>query len=94
MALTYVVAYDISDDGRRARVAATVQVWGNRVQRRVFVCTLDPDQLTELTDRLAGIIDPDTDSVYAFRQCSACWDAAVVLGQATVEEEPRYWAIL
>lgn len=56
MALTVVIASDISDDRRRARVAATIQVWGNRIQRSVFICTLDHDQLTDLTARLAEII--------------------------------------
>lgn len=94
MALTVVVAYDISDDQRRARVAATIQVWGNRIQRSVYLCTLDPAQLTDLSSRIAGIIDPDTDSVYAFRQCGACWDDVVVLGLATIDDDPYYWAVL
>jgi CRISPR-associated protein Cas2 len=94
VAVTVVLAYDISDDRRRARVAATVQQWGDRVQRSVFVCTLDHAQLAELSDRIGQIIDPDTDSVYVFRQCAACWDDVVVLGQASVEDEPYYWAVL
>jgi hypothetical protein len=40
------------------------------------------------------IIDVDTDSVYSFRQCAACWDAVGVLGQATVADEPLFWAVL
>lgn len=94
MALTVVIAYDISDDNRRARAAATIQVWGNRIQRSVYLATLDHAQLADLTARLAAIVDPDTDSVYAFRQCATCWDAVTVLGQATVDDEPRYWAVL
>ena len=33
MALTYVVAHDISDDHRRSRVAAMLQAYGDRIQR-------------------------------------------------------------
>jgi hypothetical protein len=40
------------------------------------------------------MIDTSTDSVYAFRQCAACWDTVGVVGQATVADEPYYWAIL
>jgi CRISPR-associated protein Cas2 len=94
VALTAVVAYDISEDRRRARVAATIQQWGDRVQRSVFVCTLDHTQLAELTDRVKEIINPDTDSVYVFRQCAACWHDVIVLGQASVDDEPYYWAVL
>ncbi len=94
MALTHVIAYDISQDARRARVAALLQAYGNRVQRSVFVCAVEPDVLQQLRDRLAGMINPRTDSLYAFRQCSACWESVTVLGQATVTHEPLYWAVL
>lgn len=95
MALTVVIAYDIVEDRRRARLAATLQQWGDRVQRSVFICTLDdPDQLTELLTRAGEIIDVGTDSVYAFRQCATCWDRIGIVGQATVEPDTYYWAIV
>lgn len=94
MALTVVIAYDISEDRRRSRVAATLQAYGDRVQRSVFVATLEAETLREVRDRVDGIIDHDTDSVYVFRQCAACWDAIGIHGQATVEDEPLYWAVL
>lgn len=94
VALTMVIAYDISEDRRRARVAATLQQWGDRVQRSVFICALDHAQLAEVTDRIGEIIDADTDSIYMFRQCAGCWQDVVVLGQATVDDEPYYWAVL
>lgn len=94
MALTHVIAYDISDDTRRAHVAAILQAHGDRVQRSVFVCSLEPDVLRELCDRIKSIISPRTDSVYVFRQCAPCWDAVGVYGQATVADEPIYWGVL
>jgi CRISPR-associated protein Cas2 len=94
VALTVVIAYDISEDRRRARTAATLQQWGDRVQRSVFVCTMEPAALAELLERVGDIINVDTDSVYCFRQCAPCWDAVHVLGQASVEEEPLFWAVL
>jgi CRISPR-associated endonuclease Cas2 len=61
MALTHVIAYDISDDGRRARVAAVLQAHGDRVQRSVFVCTLEADILQVIlfarTDH-SGVVQP------------------------------------
>jgi len=94
VALTYVIAYDISEDGRRARLAAILQSYGDRVQRSVFVCPLDADALQELCHRASQIINPRTDSLYVFRQCSTCWDAVGVYGQAAVTDEPLYWAVL
>ena len=92
--MTVVVAYDISEDRRRSWVAATLQTCGDRVQRSVFVCLLDADQLTDLLARVTDMIDTDTDSVYAFRQCAACWDIVGIVGQATVDDDPYYWAVL
>jgi CRISPR-associated protein Cas2 len=92
--MTVVVAYDISEDRRRARVAATLQQCGDRVQRSVFVATLDGEQVTDLLAQVTDMINTTTDSVYAFRQCAACWETVGVVGQATVEDEPYYWAVM
>lgn len=94
MTMTVVITYDISEDRRRARVAATLQRCGDRVQRSVFICSLDQDQHTEIMALITDLIDADTDSVYAFRQCSTCWDTIGIIGQATVDEAPYYWAVL
>jgi CRISPR-associated protein Cas2 len=94
MALTHVIAYDISEDRRRARLAAVLQAYGDRVQRSVFVCTLEPDLLEDIRNRVAEIINPETDSVYVFRQCAACWEDVGIHGQASVSDEPLFWAVL
>ena len=94
MALTVVIAYDISQDRRRSRVAATLQQCGDRVQRSVFICALDAEQLTDLLHHVTDMIDTATDSVYAFRQCATCWDTVGIVGQATVKDDPYYWAVL
>jgi CRISPR-associated protein Cas2 len=94
VALTHVIAYDISDDRRRARVAAVLQAYGDRVQRSVFVVTVGEDMLREARDRISQIINPQTDSVYIFRQCAACWETVGIYGQATVSRETLYWAVL
>lgn len=91
---TVLVCYDISRDDDRARVAATLQVWGDRIQRSVFVCTLEPADLADLTTRVAAIIDTHTDAVHIVPACGACWDGITVLGQATVDPDELYWAVL
>lgn len=94
MALAHVIAYDISDDTRRAHLAAILQAHAGRVQRSVFVCSVEPDVLRELCDRVRSIINPRTGSVYVFRQCAPCWDAVGIYGQATVAGEPIYRGVL
>ena len=94
MALTYVIAYDISEGRRRAQVAATLQTYGDRIQRSVFVCTLEAPLLAEVRTRVSAMINPETDSIYIFRQCAACWEAVGIHGQATVDDQVLYWAVL
>lgn len=91
---TVVICYDISRDDNRARVAATLQTWGDRVQRSVFCRTLEPADLTDLTNRLATIIDTRTDAVHVVPLCHTCWTDITVLGQATTEPATLYWAAL
>ena len=80
---------------RRARVAAVLQTYGDRIQRSVFICTLEQDVLQEIRNRVDEITNPVPDSVYVFRQCGgSCWEAVGIHGQATVADEPLYWAVL
>ena len=43
-----VAAYDVSQDDRRARLAAVLQSLGEGVQRSVFVLSLDDEELAGL----------------------------------------------
>ena len=94
MAVTVVVAYDVSEDRRRSRLAAVLQAYGDRIQRSVFLATVDADTLQEISDHARDIVDLDVDSVYFFRQCGTCWDGVGILGQATAAPPEYYWAVL
>jgi CRISPR-associated protein Cas2 len=88
-----IAAYDVSEDPRRARLATLLQATGDRVQRSVFVLSLDDTELRDLRERAAQIIDVDHDSLYyLFRQCGACWDVLDCLGQADPPQPVLYWA--
>lgn len=62
------VTYDVQTDSKEGkrrlrRVARACEDWGQRVQYSVFECDLNPAQWTALRARLAGLIDPQTDSL-------------------------------
>ena len=62
------VTYDVSTEppaGRRRlrRVANACKDFGQRVQLSVFECDVEPAQWVALKARLAGEIDPATDSL-------------------------------
>ena len=94
MALTVVAAYDVSDDNRRARLAALLQTCGDRVQWSVFVLTIDGENLADLLARGRALIDPEEDSLYIFRQCASCWDQLICIGQAHPPTQELFWAVL
>ncbi|MEW6753807.1 MAG: CRISPR-associated endonuclease Cas2 [Candidatus Latescibacterota bacterium] len=62
------VSYDVSTVEARGRrrlrqVSKLCTSWGQRVQRSVFECDVDPAQWTRLRGRLVALIDPEVDSL-------------------------------
>jgi CRISPR-associated protein Cas2 len=57
------VAYDVSDDLRRDRVAVTLQRFGERVQYSVFIVDGRPADFVRLRCTLEAIIDRNIDRV-------------------------------
>lgn len=92
--MTTLVCYDISRDDHRARVAAYLQQWGDRIQRSVYVCLFDADELDEVADTITEMVDTGRDAVHILPLCAACWDRMVTIGQAEAEPEQPYWLVL
>lgn len=80
--LTWVV-YDIVDDKIRDRIAKTCKGYGlYRVQKSVFLGTLNKNQIDELAIQCEDIINTDEDSVYVFPMCDDDFKKVKLLGQA------------
>ncbi|MDI9385876.1 MAG: CRISPR-associated endonuclease Cas2 [Verrucomicrobiota bacterium] len=94
MALTTVAAYDVREDSRRARLAALLQSYGDRIQKSVFLLGTAPEDLDTLCTRAADIIDAETDSVWIIRQCSDCWEVVIRIGQAEPPAKVLLWAVM
>ncbi len=87
--LTWVI-YDITNDRLREKAArASLQSGLIRVQKSVFLGTLDPNTCDELILRLDALIDADHDSVYVFPMCQPDFAKATFLGQAFDQERVR-----
>lgn len=90
----YVVAYDIRDDRRRAKVAKILEDFGDRAQYSVFEMDLDYlDQLATLCHRLGDVIDPTQDGVRVYFLCKSCRDKATVLGQGQIYRDEDVYVI-
>ena len=62
----YVIAYDITDDGRRTDVFEYLRRWGNHLQYSVFRCELGKTALADLHAELDEIINHDEDQILFF----------------------------
>jgi CRISPR-associated protein Cas2 len=58
----WLIAYDVTDDARRGRIARQLSTYGDRIQYSVFLVDARPAKLVRLRAALAALIDP-SDSV-------------------------------
>jgi len=93
MALSAVLAYDISNNNSRSRVAAMVSIWGDRVQRSVYHITLSESDLDGLLHRIEQLIDVHHDAVNVYLQCRSCHGKARHVGQAVIPSPEPYWIL-
>lgn len=93
-ALTVVVAYDVREDGDRAKIAALLQVHGNRLQKSVFLLNVDEEELRELMERIGPFLDHGVDRLLVARQCKSCWEQAEFLGQADSQPSSLCWTVM
>ena len=91
--MQYVVCYDISDDARRSRLAATLLDFGARVQESVFVANLDSQLAAKMLDRIRRLVEPRTDGVHVFELCAACAAKTATFGEAELVKDERYYVI-
>jgi CRISPR-associated protein Cas2 len=67
-----IVAYDITEHKRLAKIAKICEDYGVRVQYSVFECRLEADRFDQFWADLIGSIDSATDRIVAYKVCAAC----------------------
>jgi CRISPR-associated protein Cas2 len=89
--MQYIVCYDIADDARRNRLAATLLDFGQRVQESVFMANLDDELAERMMERIGKSIDNHWDRVHIFSLCRSCSPRVIVMGTAeTVADQDFY----
>jgi len=76
-----IVAYDIADPRRLARIARIMKDYGKRVQKSVFEVDLTESRFQEMKERAERTMDLGEDGVKYYPLCERCSDTLVVLGQ-------------
>jgi CRISPR-associated protein Cas2 len=59
----YVLAYDITTDTRRTRVAKTLESYGDRLQYSVFIVDVKPAKMIRLKTTVTAHMELATDSL-------------------------------
>lgn len=85
------VAYDISDDRRRAAVSEMLGGFGPRVQLSVFEIQYDgPAELAALLRRIESTIDSDNDQVRCYELGHRLEGRRTIIGDRRLEEHISY----
>jgi len=66
-----VVAYDVSDDARRVRVATALAAMGDRAQRSVFVVRGSQRSLDRLATEVRDLVEGG-DALLSAQLCASC----------------------
>ncbi len=81
-----VVAYDIADPKRLARVAKICQDFGVRVQYSIFECHLPEDEFEDLWLSLLETIDESEDRIVAYKLDARCARQTMTAGTMVCSE--------
>ncbi|NOX37249.1 MAG: CRISPR-associated endonuclease Cas2 [Calditrichaeota bacterium] len=77
----YLICYDIEDDRQRSRMAHLLEGFGERVQKSVFECQLDPPGRQRLLRRIQQEFEPQgRDSIRIYPLCADCCRRALGMG--------------
>jgi CRISPR-associated protein Cas2 len=90
---TLLVAYDVADDSRRARVAAALSRVGLRFQYSLFMCQVEGSRTEEFMAKISALIDAEVDRLFMLPLCATCGESAVAIGSCTRELEDVMWVI-
>ena len=83
----YVIAYDIPNDRRRARVHKILSGFGTWTQYSLFECFLSKKELILLKAKLAKHLDDTQDSVRFYPLCLNCVQKVETVGGHPPTEE-------
>lgn len=68
----YVLCYDVPDNHRRARLVKCLSNYGSRTQKSIFEAVLDTRLFSRMERDVLTIINPTTESFFAYYLCAAC----------------------
>ncbi len=67
----YIIAYDVAEDGKRAKLAHLLLDYGDRVQKSVFEADLNSSEVEEILERASKYLASE-DSLRLYPLCRSC----------------------
>lgn len=85
------VAYDISNNKRRARLHKLLENYGTPVQYSVFECIINEKDLKKMGHQIRKLLRPRLDHVRIYTLCGTCQKKIKVIGRHEItEQKPLY----
>ena len=91
--MNMIVAYDIADVKRLARIAKIIKNYGIRVQKSIFEVDVTPRIFVEMKQRVENIIMPEEDGVKYFPLCEKCAGTVEIIGQGVFTDPDEEYYI-
>lgn len=90
--MNMIVAYDIADPKRLAKIAKIMKDYGDRVQKSIFEVTARGGVFNQLRRRVEAIIVPEEDGVKYFPVCEKCSGTVEIIGQGVfIDPDQEYY---
>jgi CRISPR-associated protein Cas2 len=92
--MNMIVAYDIADVKRLAKVARVVKDYGLRVQKSIFELEINIQSFLEMKARVENEIVPEEDGVKYFPLCEKCAGTLEIIGQGIfIDPDEEYYVL-
>lgn len=88
-----IITYDVTDDKRREKIATQLKNYGQRVQKSVFECYLEKEQLIELKEKLEKIMDFAEDNIRYYYLCKKDEKNIKFLGENIIYKNEDYFMV-
>ena len=89
-----IVAYDIADPRRLAKIAKLMLDYGQRVQKSIFEVSVTPPVFHQMKTRVEDIIEYEEDGVKYFPLCEQCSGTVEIIGQGHFVDPDAEFCIL
>ena len=92
--MNMIVAYDIADPQRLAKVAKIMLDYGSRVQKSIFEVSARWGAFEEMKCRVEDVIVKDEDGVKYFPLCEKCAGTVEIIGQGIfIDPDAEYYVV-